>query len=79
GLALSNLATGFLQAAGPVIVVQHYGQSTTAVGLVWSAAAAATLLAVTICRFLLDSLGLWPVGAVCAALASLGCLAAAPA
>lgn len=77
GLTLSNLATGFLQAAGPVIVVQHYGQSTTAVGLVWSAAAAATLLAVTICRFLLDRLGLWPVGAVCAALASLGCLAAA--
>ncbi|MGW2476962.1 MFS transporter [Streptomyces sp. NPDC001665] len=77
GLALSNLATGFLQAAGPVIVVQHYGQSTTAVGLVWSAAAAATLLAVTLCRFLLDRLGLWPVGAVCAALASLSCLAAA--
>ncbi|MGZ2361594.1 MFS transporter [Streptomyces sp. 372A] len=77
GLTLSNLATGFLQAAGPVIVVQHYGQSTTAVGLVWSAAAAATLLAVTLCRFLLDRLGLWPVGAVCAALASLSCLAAA--
>ncbi|MEV5605504.1 MFS transporter [Streptomyces sp. NPDC052299] len=77
GLSLSNLATGFLQAAGPVIVVQHYEQSTTAVGLVWSAAAAATLLAVTLCRFLLDRLGLWPVGATCAALASLGCLAAA--
>ncbi|WP_435598698.1 MFS transporter [Streptomyces anulatus] len=79
GLTLSNLATGFLQAAGPVIVVQHYGQSTTAVGLVWSAAAATTLLAVTVCRFLLDRLGLWPVGAACAALASLACLAAAQA
>ncbi len=79
GLTLSNLATGLLQAAGPVIVVQHFGQSTTAVGLIWSAAAAATLLAVTICRFAIDRLGLWPVGATCAALASLACLAAAQA
>ncbi|MFK0156497.1 MFS transporter [Streptomyces sp. NPDC090493] len=77
GLTLSNLATGLLQAAGPVIVVQDFGQSTTAVGLVWSAAAAATLLSVTLARFALDRLGLWPVGATCAALASLGCLAAA--
>lgn len=79
GLTLSNLATGLLQAAGPVIVVKHFGQSTTAVGLVWSAAAAATLLSVTICRFALDRLGLWPVGAACAALASLACLATAQA
>ncbi|MET9956442.1 MFS transporter [Streptomyces sp. NPDC006339] len=79
GLTLSNLATGLFQAAGPVIVVQHYGQSTTAVGLVWSAAAGATLLAVTICRFAIDRLGLWPVGAACASLASLACLAAAQA
>ncbi|MGW2046234.1 MFS transporter [Streptomyces sp. NPDC001858] len=79
GLTLSNLATGLLQAAGPVIVVQHFGQSTIAVGLVWSAAAGATLLSVTLCRFALDGLGLWPVGAACAALASLACLAAAQA
>lgn len=79
GLTLSNLATGLLQAAGPVIVVQHFGQSTTAVGLVWSAAAGATLLSVTICRFALDRVGLWPVGAACAILASLACLAAAQA
>ncbi|QNA72087.1 MFS transporter [Streptomyces sp. So13.3] len=79
GLTLSNLATGFLQAAGPVIVVNHYGQSTTAVGLVWSAAAATTLLSVTLCRFAIDRLGLWPVGAACAAIASLACLAAAQA
>ncbi|MER6461651.1 MFS transporter [Streptomyces sp. NPDC001228] len=79
GLTLSNLATGLLQAAGPVIVVQHFGQPTTAVGLGWSAAAAATLLSVTLCRFALDRFGLWPVGATCAALASLGCLAAAQA
>ncbi|MER0445758.1 MFS transporter [Streptomyces sp. Edi4] len=79
GLTLSNLAIGFLQAAGPVIVVNHYGQSTTAVGLVWSAAAAATLLTVTVCRFAIDRLGLWPVGAACAAFASLATLAAAQA
>ncbi|MEU6182753.1 MFS transporter [Streptomyces coeruleorubidus] len=77
GLTLSNLSIGLLQAAGPVIVVQHFGQSTTTVGLVWSAAAAATLVAVTICRFVLDRLGLWPVGAACSAIASLACLAAA--
>jgi Na+/melibiose symporter-like transporter len=79
GLTLSNLAVAFLQAAGPVIVVNHYGQSTTAVGLVWSAAAGATLLSVTLCRFAIDRLGLWPVGAACAAFASLACLAAAQA
>ncbi|GAA1159879.1 MFS transporter [Streptomyces hebeiensis] len=79
GLTLSNLATGFLQAAGPVIVVQHFGQSTTAVGLVWSAAAAATLVTVSICRFAIDRLGLWPVGAACGAIGSLACLAAAQA
>ncbi|OKI09393.1 MFS transporter [Streptomyces sp. CB02923] len=79
GLTFSNLAVGFLQAAGPVIVVHHYGQSTTAVGLVWSAAAAATLLTVTVCRFAIDRLGLWPVGAACAAVAALTGLAAAQA
>ncbi|ULR48450.1 MFS transporter [Streptomyces deccanensis] len=79
GLTLSNLATGFLQAAGPVIVVERFGQSVTAVGLVWSAAAGATLLSVALCRFALDRLGLWPVGAACAAVASLACLAAAQA
>ncbi|WP_326740415.1 MFS transporter [Streptomyces sp. NBC_01022] len=79
GLTLSNLATGLLQAAGPVIVVKHFGQSTTAVGLIWSAAAGATLLSVTICRFAIERLGLWPVGAACATLASLACLAAAQA
>lgn len=79
GLSLSNLASGFLQAAGPVIVVENYGQSTTAVGLVWSAAAAATLLAVWACRAAIDRWGLWPVGALCAVLASLACLAVAEA
>ncbi|MEU6964302.1 MFS transporter [Streptomyces chrestomyceticus] len=79
GLTLSNLTIGLFQAAGPVIVVNHYGQSTTAVGLIWSAAAAATLVTVAVCRFAIDRLGLWPVGAACAAVASLACLAAAQA
>ncbi|MFF4969898.1 MFS transporter [Streptomyces sp. NPDC001037] len=79
GLTLSNLATGLLQAAGPVIVVKHFGQSTTDVGLVWSAAAGATLLSVTLCRFAIDRLGQWPVGAACAVIASLATLAAAQA
>ncbi len=43
----------------------------------WSAAAAATLVAVTVCRFALDRLGLWPVGVACSVIASLACLAAA--
>ncbi|MGW4197057.1 MFS transporter [Streptomyces sp. NPDC005004] len=77
GLTLSNLAGAVLQAAGPVIVVNHYGQSTTAVGLLWSAAAAATLLSITLCRFAIDRCGLWPVGVACAALASLACFATA--
>lgn len=79
GMTLSNLATGFLQAAGPVIVVNHYGQSTTAVGLVWSAAAGATLVSVALCRLAIDRLGLWPVGAACAVIAALACLAVAQA
>ncbi|MGW4441962.1 MFS transporter [Streptomyces sp. NPDC004682] len=77
GLTLSNLAIGLLQAAGPVLVVQHFGQSTTAAGLVWSAAAGATLPCVALCRFAIDRLGLWPVGATCASVASLACLAVA--
>lgn len=77
GLTLSNLASGVLQAAGPVIVVQRLGQTTTAVGLLWSAAAAATIITVALCRFAIDRAGLWPVGAACAAIASLACFAAA--
>lgn len=57
GLTVSNMATGVLQAAAPVIVVQHLGQSSAAVGLIWSAAAAASLLAVALCRFAIDLLG----------------------
>ncbi|MER6500176.1 MFS transporter [Streptomyces sp. NPDC001455] len=75
GLALSNLTSGLLQAAAPVIVVQQLGQSTADVGMIWSAAAVASLLAVAVCRRAVDRWGLWPVGALSAAIAASACLA----
>ncbi|WP_330434542.1 MFS transporter [Streptomyces sp. NBC_00825] len=75
GLAVSNLATGLLQAAAPVIVVQQMGRSTADVGLIWSVAAVASLGAVAVCRWAIDRFGLWPVGAVCATIAASACLA----
>ncbi|MCL6739434.1 MFS transporter [Streptomyces neyagawaensis] len=75
GLTLSNLAIGFLQAAVPVIVVQEFGQSSAGVGLLWSAAAAASLIAVALCRRAIDRYGMWPVGAVSAAIAASAFLA----
>lgn len=75
GLAVSNLATGLLQAAAPVIVVQQMGRSTADVGLIWSAAAVASLGAVAMCRWAIERFGLWPVGASCATIAASACLA----
>ncbi|WP_228919660.1 MFS transporter [Streptomyces sp. DH20] len=70
GLALSNLVLGLLEAATPVIVVKQLGQSSASVGLVWSCAAAASLLAVSTCRFTIDRWGLTRVGR-CAALVTI--------
>jgi predicted MFS family arabinose efflux permease len=70
GLSLSNLALGLLDAATPVIVVQQLGQSTVSVGLVWSCAAAASLLAVATCRVMVDRWGLTRVGR-CAAVVTI--------
>ncbi|WP_437096850.1 MFS transporter [Streptomyces sp. enrichment culture] len=70
GLALSNLALGLLEAATPVIVVQQLGQSSASVGLVWSCAAAASLLAVATSRGAIDRWGLTKVGR-CAALVTI--------
>lgn len=67
GLALSNLALGLLEAATPVIVVQRLGRSSALVGVVWSCAAAASLLAVAASRVAIDRWGLQGVGR-CAAL-----------
>ena len=75
GLTLSNLAIGLLQAATPVIVVKQLGHSTADVGLVWSLAAAASLVAVALCRRAIDRYGLWPVGAVSATITAFACLA----
>ncbi|AJT62491.1 hypothetical protein T261_0802 [Streptomyces lydicus] len=75
GLTLSNLAIGILQAAAPVIVVKQLGHSTADVGLIWSAAAVASLVAVALCRRAIDRFGLWLVGAVSATIAASACLA----
>jgi len=77
GLAVSNLATGTLEAAAPVIVVKNLGHSSAAVGAVWSLAAAATLLVVAASRPAVDRWGLWPVGTLSATVASAACLAVA--
>ncbi|MFI1358174.1 MFS transporter [Streptomyces sp. NPDC020898] len=74
GLTLSNLAVGLLQAAAPVIVVQQFGHSSADVGLLWSAAAAASLIAICLCRHVIDRCGLWPAGAVCATITASACL-----
>lgn len=75
GLTVSNLTVGLLQAATPVIVVKQLGHSTADVGLIWSAAAVASLIAVALCRRAIDRFGLWPIGAVSATIAALACLA----
>ncbi|MFD3332187.1 MFS transporter [Streptomyces sp. NPDC058700] len=75
GLILSNCAIGLVQAAGPVLVIQQLGGTSSQVGLVWSAAAVASLAMVALARLAIDRIGLWPVGAAAAALASVTCLA----
>lgn len=79
GFVVSNLSLGLLQAATPVIVVQQLGHSTGSVGLIWSAAAVASLLAVAVCRAAISRWGLWPVGAVSATVTAGACLAVAQA
>lgn len=79
GLAVSNLATGTLEAAAPVIVVKNLGRTSASVGAVWSLAAAATLLVVAASRPVIDRWGLRPVGALSATVASAACLAVAQA
>ncbi|MFJ6574023.1 MFS transporter [Streptomyces sp. NPDC091292] len=69
GLVVSNTAIGLLQAAMPVIVVSELGRSSADAGLIWSASALASLLAVIAARRAIDHWGLWPVGATAAAVA----------
>ncbi|MEN8654386.1 MFS transporter [Streptomyces sp. 21So2-11] len=79
GLTLSNLTLGLLQAATPVIVVKQLGHSSASVGLIWSAAAVASLLAIAACRTAIDRYGLWPVGALSAMVAAGACMTLAAA
>ncbi|WP_193553379.1 MFS transporter [Streptomyces orinoci] len=75
GLVVSNTAVGLLQAALPVIVVAELGRSSADAGLIWSAAAVASLLAITAARQAIDRWGLCPVGAASAAVAAAATLA----
>ncbi|MGJ5751582.1 MFS transporter [Streptomyces puniciscabiei] len=75
GLLVSNTAVALLQAAMPVIVVTKLGRSSADAGAVWSAAAVASLLAITAARRAIDRWGLWPVGAASAAVAAAATLA----
>ncbi|MFE8940957.1 MFS transporter [Streptomyces sp. NPDC007872] len=77
GLAASYFASGLLQASAPITVTHTFDRPPAAVGVIWSAAAAAMLAATALCRLLIDRFGLWPIGATAAALASAACLAAA--
>ncbi|MFI1183610.1 MFS transporter [Streptomyces sp. NPDC020799] len=67
GMTLANLGIGLVQAAAPVIVVKQLGHSSASVGLIWSAAALASLIALAVCRKAIDRYGLWVVGATSAA------------
>ncbi|MGV9351051.1 MFS transporter [Streptomyces spiralis] len=73
GLAMSNLALGLLEAATPVTVTQQFDHSSAAVGLLWSIAAAASLLAVAACRVLIDRWGLLTTGRLAAVVTVLPC------
>ncbi|GAA2440236.1 MFS transporter [Streptomyces glaucus] len=77
GLALSNLALGVLQAATPVVLMKQLGQSSASVGLVWSAAAAASLLAVAGARIAIDRWGLVRTGRVASLITVAPCFALA--
>nr|WP_279635478.1 MFS transporter [Streptomyces diastatochromogenes] len=79
GLLVSNTAIALLQAAMPVIVVTELGRSSTDAGLIWSAAALASLLAIACARRAIDRWGLWSVGATAAAVAAGATLAIAQA
>lgn len=77
GLLVSNTAIALLQAAMPVIVVTELGRSSADAGLIWSAAAVTSLLAIALARRAIDRWGLWPVGATAAVVASAATLAVA--
>lgn len=77
GLTVSNAAVALLQAAIPVIVVNELDRSSADAGLIWSAAAVTSLLAVTASRRAIDRWGLWPVGVAAGTVAAVATLAIA--
>ncbi|MGX4693758.1 MFS transporter [Streptomyces sp. JNUCC 63] len=77
GLVVSNGAIALLQAAVPVVVVTELNHSSADAGLIWSAAAVASLLAISASRLAIDRWGLWPVGVAAAAVAAGATLAVA--
>ncbi|WP_079189023.1 MFS transporter [Streptomyces kebangsaanensis] len=77
GLVISNGAIALLQAAVPVVVVTELNHSSADAGLIWSAAAVASLLAISASRLAIDRWGLWPVGVAAAAVAAGATLAVA--
>ncbi|WSQ12927.1 MFS transporter [Streptomyces sp. NBC_01231] len=79
GLVVSNAAVALLQAAVPVVVVTVLDHSSADAGLIWSAAAIASLIAITAARSAIDRWGLWPVGTTAAAVAAGATLAVAQA
>jgi hypothetical protein len=76
GLAVSNLVIGLVEAGVPVMVIGHFKHSSTQVTLLWSGAAVATLAAVWCAQRAVSRWGVWPVGAVSAALCTAACFAA---
>ncbi|MDX2908208.1 MFS transporter [Streptomyces griseiscabiei] len=76
-LVVSNTAIALLHAAVPVVIVTELDHSSADAGLIWSAAAVASLLAITASRRAIDRWGLWPVGAVAATLAAAATFAVA--
>ncbi|MCX4515727.1 ATP-grasp domain-containing protein [Streptomyces sp. NBC_01619] len=77
GLIASNLALAVVQASAPITVLHDYGESSLAMGIVWSAAGMLSLAAVAASRRLIDRHGLWPVGAAAAAIGCVACFATA--
>ncbi|MDT0407758.1 MULTISPECIES: MFS transporter [Streptomyces] len=77
GLAASNAATGLVQAAAPIVVVERFDESAAHLGLVWTLAALASLGVVWAAQRLISRWGTWPVGAASAGLCTTGCVAVA--
>ncbi|MFF9040494.1 MFS transporter [Streptomyces sp. NPDC014892] len=77
GLVVSNTAIALLHVAVPVVIVTELDHPSADAGLIWSAAAVASLLAITASRRAIDRWGLLPVGAVAATLAAAATFAVA--